>query len=288
MSVFEPAVSVALVTRNRPESLCRALASLRSQSIQPFEVIVSDDSSEKFYQDRNKEAAKYYNCIYLQGPARGLYANRNHVALACKGTHVRTMDDDHVLPEDHCKVVQSWVRSFPKDVLVMGEFSSACPVDSDVVTIPGQLHPRGFSLPPKKREEYYGISCGSSVYPKKVFDLGYRLCEDFLFGSAYLEFGSLLKMKGIKIRHLYDASVMHYCEPSDFRRNDIVFPSIFFSIICHSWYYQPSFQNKSLSLLQMFIFLLKRREKFFNDLSQGIYAATKRKNQVSGLPSLCG
>ena len=41
-------LSVALVTRNRPGSLQRALASLRSQNIQPFEAIVSDDPDEEF------------------------------------------------------------------------------------------------------------------------------------------------------------------------------------------------------------------------------------------------
>ncbi|MFM6022178.1 MAG: glycosyltransferase family 2 protein, partial [Dolichospermum sp.] len=37
-------LSIALVTRNRPESLERCLKSLRSQNVQPFEVVISDDS----------------------------------------------------------------------------------------------------------------------------------------------------------------------------------------------------------------------------------------------------
>jgi len=39
-------LSVALVTRNRPESLDRCLASLRAQDTQPFEIAVSDDGDD--------------------------------------------------------------------------------------------------------------------------------------------------------------------------------------------------------------------------------------------------
>ena len=39
-------LSVALLTRNRPESLRRCLASLRAQDCQPSEIIVSDDSDD--------------------------------------------------------------------------------------------------------------------------------------------------------------------------------------------------------------------------------------------------
>ena len=42
--VQETRLSVALVTRNRPASLERTLKSLRAQSVQPWNVIISDDS----------------------------------------------------------------------------------------------------------------------------------------------------------------------------------------------------------------------------------------------------
>ena len=43
----EARLSVALVTRNRAASLERTLQSLRSQSVEPWEVVVSDDSDEE-------------------------------------------------------------------------------------------------------------------------------------------------------------------------------------------------------------------------------------------------
>src|SRR6266436_1047865 len=96
----EISLSVALVTRNRPASLERTLRSLQPQRAPLLEIIISDDSTSE-HAIEVKQLAQNYNCQYLRGPQRGLYANRNHVARACRGTHIRTMDDDHEFPADH-------------------------------------------------------------------------------------------------------------------------------------------------------------------------------------------
>lgn len=90
-------LSVALVTRNRVGSLRLTLRSLQQQETPPYEVIVSDDSDNESAA-QTQELVQEFGFVYLRGPQRGLYANRNHVALACKGTHIRTMDDDHEFP----------------------------------------------------------------------------------------------------------------------------------------------------------------------------------------------
>src|SRR5260221_14186281 len=93
-------LSVALVTRNRPASLERSLTSLWAQEDRPFEVIISDDSDAEIAPVIQRIAGTF-GCTYLRGPRRGLYANRNFVVLSCRGTHIRTMDDDHILPPEH-------------------------------------------------------------------------------------------------------------------------------------------------------------------------------------------
>src|SRR6516225_7228710 len=105
-------LSIALVTRNRPGSLERALLSLRDQDEQPFEVVVSDDSDHEFVSEI-KMIAQKFDCRYVRGPHRGLYANRNFAALNCRGTHIRTMDDDHVLPKNHFAECLAAVRQEP-------------------------------------------------------------------------------------------------------------------------------------------------------------------------------
>jgi glycosyltransferase involved in cell wall biosynthesis len=121
MNPSEILISVALVTRNRPKSLERCLKSLRSQDFQPFEVIVSDDSDPEIAPEV-KAIAKHWDCRYITGPCRGLYANRNHAALACRGTNIRTMDDDHEFPEGHFQEVEMIVKSDPNSIWIFGEY----------------------------------------------------------------------------------------------------------------------------------------------------------------------
>ncbi|MDJ0734434.1 MAG: glycosyltransferase family 2 protein [Nostocaceae cyanobacterium] len=210
-------VSVALVTRNRPESLNRCLKSLRSQSIQPFEVVISDDSDEEFA-IRTKELAERWNCQYIKGPQRGLYANRNHVALACNGTHIRTMDDDHEFPADHFKVLQAVVESDSDSIWIIGEYWEK-PTPSSKFYLPGEIQPRGFSKLPSNLDDCFAISDGAAIYPKQVF-ANQRLLEVFKFGSLYLEFGARLKSLGYRIRYCPDTYIIHHYIPGSRSFND--------------------------------------------------------------------
>jgi glycosyltransferase involved in cell wall biosynthesis len=286
MANFSSKISIAIVTRNRPNSLRRTLNSLQEQSCKPYEIVVSDDSTDQTNQILSKEVSLEYGARYIKGPSRGLYANRNFAALACSGTHIRTMDDDHEFPAGHFKIVREWVEKYPNDVLVIGEVSPDSSSLEKPYPIPGQLHPRGFSSVPKDLDQYFGISCGGSIYPKKIFDLGYRCFEEFLFGNSYLEFGCLLQAKGQKIRPISNTFLIHHYESSELRLDDIVFPSMLFSIICQSWYYQPSNKNKILSMFQMVILLFKRRKKFILELGAAKSAAARRWSFVHSLPNL--
>lgn len=286
MSNLSSTISIAIVTRNRPNSLRRTLNSLHEHSYKPYEIVVSDDSTDHVNQKISKEVTVEYGGRYIKGPSRGLYANRNFVARACSGTHIRTMDDDHEFPSDHFKIVSEWVEKYPSDVLVIGEVSPNSSSLNQPYPIPGQLHPRGFSIVPKNLDQYFGISCGGSIYPRKIFDLGYRCCEEFLFGYSYLEFGCLLKAKGQKIRPISDTFLIHHHESSELRLDDIVLPSILFSIMCQSWYYQACNKNKILSIFQMVVLLLKRRRRFIHDLVVAKEATSRRWAKVRSLPAL--
>lgn len=280
-------ISIALVTRNRPKSLRRTLESLRKQSLQPFEVVVSDDSSCDQAKADSLNIAKEFGCRYIEGPMRGLYANRNHVALACNGTHIRSMDDDHTFPENHFHEVQDWTERYPVDVLTIGEYlpdEEPCPFTPP--GIPAQLHPRGKSTPPPSLSGYYGISCGGSVYPRKIFEIGYRFEESFLFGSSYLEFGSLLKSKGQKMRFIDTTYLIHHLEHADLRRPHIVAPSLICSLLCHSFHYQPSLENQFKTLIKLAIFAITRNAKFPKEFRKGYRAFKRRKGQTEILPRL--
>ena len=112
-------LSIALVTRNRTASLCRCLASLRVQDAQPWEIVISDDS-DAAPAEVNRAIAGEFEARYIPGPRRGLYANRNTAALACEGTHIRTMDDDHTFSPGHFEQCLAAVQSDPHSVWTTG------------------------------------------------------------------------------------------------------------------------------------------------------------------------
>ncbi|MHC5610270.1 MAG: glycosyltransferase family 2 protein [Nostoc sp.] len=240
-------LSIALVTRNRPESLDRCLKSLRSESIQPFEVIISDDSDPEFA-SKTKAVAESWNCQYIIGPQLGLYANRNYAALACKGTHIRTMDDDHEFPNKHFEKCLLAVKSDPSSIWIIGEYLSTEKIGVEPHPCPGQFHPRGFSVYPKDTQNCWAISDGASIFPRNIFDCGIRYAEYFKFGYTYLEFGSRLYWLGYRIRHLQSTYVLHHLDINNrsFMLKDINLSSRIFTMLCYSFIYHKKWQNQLL------------------------------------------
>jgi glycosyltransferase involved in cell wall biosynthesis len=205
--VSETSLSVALVTRNRPEQLERCLRSLHAAADSPEEVVVSDDSDEAFAPS-TREVAERFGCRYVRGPRRGLYANRNFAAGQCRGTHIRTADDDHEFPVDHWRRVREALTADPEAVWVIGEFYSWSEVREPFPAVP-EIQPRGFSSQPKNPNASMAISDGATIYPCRVFSEN-RMLERFIFGSVYLEFGARLKARGYRIRHLPTTYIIHH------------------------------------------------------------------------------
>jgi len=256
----ETRLSVALVTRNRPWSLARTLTSLRKQAVQPWEVIISDDSDPNQATEVQRIAAAY-QCQYIHGPRRGLYANRNHVALGCQGSHIRSMDDDHEFPEGHIAECLAAIKRDAEAVWIIGEFMPDCVSESAVPECPGQIHPRGFSLAPPDPDDCWALADGATIYPRSIFDRGLRFAEAFPFGAPYLEFGSRLHFLGYRVRQLRSTYVIHHYEASKRSLADpeAELASAFYAMLCHSFIYQPSLKNKLLSVLQIGWMTLRRR-----------------------------
>jgi glycosyltransferase involved in cell wall biosynthesis len=242
-NLSEVRLSVALVTRNRPDSLNRCLESLRSQSVQPFEVIISDDSDPEFA-PATEAIAKHWDCRYITGPRRGLYANRNHAALACQGTHIRTMDDDHEFPENHFQIIQKVVESAPNSIWIIGEYWEQ-PTPSSTLHAPGEIQPRGFSKLPRNLDDCFAISDGSVIYPKEIFE-HHRYLEVFKFGSLYLEFGARLKALGYRIQYCPETFIIHHYIPGkrSFNDENLSYKSAFLAAYMTYGCYFPSLLKK--------------------------------------------
>jgi glycosyltransferase involved in cell wall biosynthesis len=272
-------ISVALVTRNRPDSLERTLKSLRAQCVQPWEVIVSDDSGDD-HRAATEQMARQYDCRYIRGPQRGLYANRNHVALACCGSHIRTMDDDHEFLPEHFACCQRAVEQDPDSVWIIGEYMP-CDERPGVMPIPpGQLTARGVSLAPPDPDNCWAISDGGTIYPRRIFDSGLRFAEEYKFGNTYLEFGSRLYWLGYRMRYLQGTYFIHHyiAGGRSFANEEMEQASRFFAGLCHSCLYQPSARNKILISLQILKQLAVRPKLASRALHSGLRGYRKQRD----------
>jgi glycosyltransferase involved in cell wall biosynthesis len=245
-------LSIAIVTRNRPESLERALESLSKQNAQPFEIIISDDSNLEDMIAANKALAKTYGARHILGPQNGLYANRNFVARNCTGSHFRTMDDDHEFPENHIKNCLEAIQQDPDAIWTIGEY---CPPDENrslPAPIPGQLHPMGYSYSPANMNTYFGISCGATIYPNKVVIKNILNLEVYKFGVVYLEYGARLFSNGFRFRHLDKTFVIHHVDMEDVMARSISSVIIInsarvFSMLSLSFHHQRTIKHRLLT-----------------------------------------
>ncbi|MBB4062392.1 glycosyltransferase involved in cell wall biosynthesis [Salinibacter ruber] len=239
--------------------------------MQPFEVVVSDDSDPK-YVDEVQRVAERYDCRYVEGPKKGLYPNRNRAAQACRGTHIRTMDDDHEFPEGHIEACLEAIRSDPEAVWVIGEKNYSTGLDSAAIAGPGEIHPRGHTVIPEDDQHSKAIADGSAIFPNKVFseEGGYR--EKPWAGYLYLELGSRLKSRGLRIREVKDTHVLHKDENkrgvggnNNVRGVDSIEKrSLYYTIVMDSFVYHPSISSMVNCLGRIVVDTIKRPRRLFD------------------------
>jgi glycosyltransferase involved in cell wall biosynthesis len=216
--VSRTSLSVALVTRNRPELLAQCLASLRSQDVSPHEIVVSDDSADAGASAWNRKLCAEHAARYVEGPRRGLYANRNHVALQCAGTHILTSDDDHLHPPGYLRDVCSLVARDPRRIWTFGQRDVGEPPGT--IHYPGEYGQRGNARPARDPERSAAIADGCTVYPREVFDSGARYCDFYRFGDLYLLWGHELRLRGWQVTISGTVHVVHRPEASHERAGD--------------------------------------------------------------------
>jgi len=211
-------LSIALVTRDRPDWLQQCLQSWRAQSVQPFEIIVSDDSGDVL-QTKTRQIAEEFGARWVAGPRRGLYANRNQAFRAATGNYIMSGDDDHTHPPGFVRSVISAIEADPQAIWTVSERSPRRP--NAPLPVPGELRSNGTVGPPENPANSSAIACGSTVYPRKVFDDGLWYDETYTFGGVWYLWGHQLRKAGFRIRYCPDTFVWHHTESSKPRKDDV-------------------------------------------------------------------
>jgi hypothetical protein len=107
----DPAVSVVLITRNRPSFLRRALRSLQAQTFKSFEVIVVNDGGS----DVSRVMEEFQDLgmrihLLVHSENRGPSAARNTGILHARGRWISYLDDDDLYYPDHLEVLVATLR----------------------------------------------------------------------------------------------------------------------------------------------------------------------------------
>ncbi|MDJ1185079.1 glycosyltransferase family 2 protein [Roseofilum casamattae] len=247
-------ISVALVTYNLPDYLNRCLESIRAQSVQPYEIVVSDDSTPDIA-PQNEAIALKWGCRYITGPRRGLQANLNNAAIACQGTHVRIVNDDHLFPDNHFQIIYDTVSSLPESIWLLGEYYEY-PNPESHLHLPGEVQPRGFHKPISNFDDCFAISGGCAIIPRKIFET-HRFLEAFGY-ICDLEFGPRLHALGYRIRYCPDTYVIHLSHGTveeRIEKHKIVYPkgAFLLSYLAYSSYRPDVFSQ--MQCLAYFLYL---------------------------------
>lgn len=88
----KPALSIVIISFNEEKHLPVLLESLRKQTFQDFEIILSDNHSK----DKTRQIAKSYECIITDGGNWTI--GRNNGAKLAKADYILFLDSDSYLP----------------------------------------------------------------------------------------------------------------------------------------------------------------------------------------------
>lgn len=171
-------LSVCICTRNRPDELAKALISVQNSSYPIHETIVSDDSTDL----RTMEMVKVHfpEVIVMEGPKKGLCANRNHALSRVSGTHVLFIDDDVLLGESFVESI--YAHLLEHDLLDGEHIVTGLEYRNQHLIHPHDQSFLGFQT------KIYGsgepiktVVINSTVFPRRLFDT-FRFDEQLRYG----------------------------------------------------------------------------------------------------------
>ncbi len=164
---FLPRVSVIVCTRDRPDQLPRALASLRAQSWPAFELVVVDNAPPD---DRTRALvrARWPEAVYVVEPVPGLPRARNAGLAAATGEVLAFTDDD-------CDVARGWVetmaRAFAADAALGCVTGPILPLELETPAQEAMEARGGFNRGGRRRRHPLGDVAGA-VDPVQAWQFG--------------------------------------------------------------------------------------------------------------------
>jgi GT2 family glycosyltransferase len=206
-------VTVCVCTRNRPNELSRCLKSLGESSTPVAQVVVSDDSTDRRTADL--VPGSFPGVEYIDGPRRGLGANRNCAIAAATGDYILFLDDDACLGPTflaNALRVMKLRESTGEEAIVTGR------EDNRGVLV--RAHDQSFlgfqNVPYEPSDSLKTIVINATLFPRSLFQK-ISFDEQLIYGFDEVDIALKAVSCGYKISHCDDAINRHY--PSTINRS---------------------------------------------------------------------
>ena len=200
-------ISICIPTRNRPDEALACVRSLQASTIQVFEVIVSDDST-----DDNTRRLFEENCpqvIFLEGPRKGLGPNRNNAVREARGDWILFLDDDARLTPDFLAAVRDEMADeSPGNVIYTG-----IERNSNGLVYPNDQGFLGFQDKAyHARDNIRTLVMNSAVFPAPLFK---ELMFDpaLVYGYDEIDIAARALARGYEIKLCANAINLHFSSP---------------------------------------------------------------------------
>ncbi len=192
-------IAACVTTRNRPEPLSACLAAFQASTESPDQIVVSDDSADPAMRARNRAIVERVPAAtYLEGPRRGVCANRNHALASVRPDIdlVSFVDDDVIVDRDffanalahYATIGPGWDRVILTGVSVR---------EDGVASVPVRLSFRGYFVPAATPE---AVAIQATVFPRRFLNT-HRFDENIFFGYEDAELSLRALKSGYAIRH---------------------------------------------------------------------------------------
>jgi GT2 family glycosyltransferase len=208
-------VSVCICTRNRPHDLIKALKSVELSTYPAFETIVSDDSTNN--ETRELVISQFPTVKYLEGPRKGLGANRNNALKAVTGSHVLFIDDDVILNNNFLEVMYARLRKYVEQESIDKLIISGIENKNGELVFPGDQNFVGWqNVFYKEGDTIRTVVINSAIFPVSVFR-DTLFDEKLVYGNDEVDLTTRATKKGFKILIFPEAINFHY--PSEINRD---------------------------------------------------------------------
>ncbi len=207
--------SICVCTRNRPDELRRALASVIASNPAAHQIVVADDSDDDVTEAM--VALTDAAITYVRGPRAGLGANRNAAVAAADGDFLLFLDDDGLLGDEFMAKMEQRFEAVPPERRAR-TILAGTGIEHGRVVVPNEQGLLGFqSRPYRAGEPLRTVVINATLFPRELFDR-VRFDPGIVYGFDEVDFTTQAVAAGFEILPCFDASNLHL--PSEIGRQN--------------------------------------------------------------------